>query len=159
VDRLERIAHQQGLATLKIDGRGYTATLPTGEIADVDTFLDAMDRSNPKFKELHREYPKICVIGNPEAGGMALTLTASPTMLYYSNSFKGEARMQSEDRGHRPGMDENRGLMIKDLIHLPVDLVVKNNIKLKKDMQSLTMGELIKQLDEAEKEILKGFKK
>ena len=44
-------------------------------------------------------------------------------------------------------------LVIKDLIHLPIDLVVLKNIQLKKNLQALTMGELQSQLDEAEKEI------
>ena len=153
VDRLERIAHQQGWATLKIYGQGYSATLPTGESVDTDEFFDAMDRSHRNYEEYRTKYPKVCVVGNPEAGGMAFTFTASPTMLYFSNSFKGEARMQSEDRGHRPGMDENRGLTIKDLIHLPIDLVVLNNVQKKKDMQAMTMGDLQNQLDEAEKKL------
>ena len=153
VDRLERIAHQQGWATLKIDGRGYNATTPTGEIEDSDIFLDAMDSSHHRFQANRVKYPKICIVGNPEAGGMALTLTASPTMLYFSNSFKGEARMQSEDRGHRPGMDMNKGLMIIDLIHLAIDIVVSKNVKKKKSMQAMTMGDLQNQLDEAEKEL------
>lgn len=155
VDRLERIAHQQGWATLKIDGRGYIAKTATGDFVDPDVFFDAMDTTHKNYKKYRTEYPKVCVVGNPGAGGMAFTFTASPTMLYYSNSFDGEARMQSEDRGHRPGMDLNRGLTIKDLIHTPIDLVVMNNVKKKKDMQAMTMGDLQNQLDEAEKE-LKG---
>ncbi len=154
VDRLERIAHQHGWSTLKIDGRGYIATTEKGEVVDADTFLDAMDRSHHRYKELRRKHSKICIVGNPGAGGMALTFTASPTMLYFSNSFKGEDRMQSEDRGHRPGMDENRGLTIKDLIHMAIDIVVKKNVMKKKDMQSMTLGDLKHQLEEADKEIM-----
>jgi len=153
VDRLERIAHQQGWHTLKIDGRGYIATDPKGTPVDSDTMLDAMDLSHHRYTDLRREYGKVCVVGNPDAGGMALTLTAAPTMLYYSNSFKGEARMQSEDRGHRGGMDLNIGLTIKDLIHMPIDIVVKKNVTVKKDMQALTLGDLSNQLDKAEKEL------
>lgn len=153
VDRLERIAHQHGWNTLKIDGRGYIATTEKGVPVDADIFLDAMDRSHHRFKDLREKYSKLCIVGNPDAGGMALTLTASPTMLYFSNSFKGEARMQSEDRGHRPGIDENRGLTIKDLIHLPIDIVVMKNVQKKKDMQSMSLGDLRHQLDEAMKTI------
>ncbi len=154
VDRLERIAHQQGWSTLKIDGRGYIATTEKGEPVDADRFLDCMDRSHKDFKDLRRKYSKVCIVGNPDAGGMALTFTGSPTMLYYSNSFKGEARMQSEDRGHRPGIDENRGLTIKDLIHMPIDIVVKKNVMKKKDMQSMTLGDLKHQLEKAEAELM-----
>jgi len=62
--------------------------------------------------------------------------------LFYSNDFDGEARMQAEDRIHRIGMDKNRGALIVDLIHLPTDELVLKNLKLKKKLQNLTMGEL-----------------
>jgi hypothetical protein len=81
-------------------------------------------------------------VGHPQAGGMALTLTSSPTELFYSNCFNGEARMQAEDRFHRMGMDTNRGATIKDLIHLPTDKLVLDNLKLKKKLQNISMGEL-----------------
>lgn len=42
-------------------------------------------------------------VGNPQAGGTGLTLTAAGQVHYYSNSFKLEDRLQSEDRAHRIG--------------------------------------------------------
>lgn len=42
-------------------------------------------------------------VGNPQAGGIGLTLTAAEDVIYYSNSFKLEDRLQSEDRAHRIG--------------------------------------------------------
>lgn len=142
LDRLVGIAHQQGWATLRVDGKGYIGTSATGEKLNSNELLAAMDRSDPKRKEWLEKYPKLCFVGHPQAGGMALTLTASPTELFYSNCFNGEARMQAEDRGHRPGMDENRGLTIKDIAMLPVDLYVLDNLKKKKKLQNLTMGQL-----------------
>lgn len=143
IDRLVAIAHKVGWAVLRIDGRGFHATNANGGSANATEFLNAMDRSHPRFEEFRIKYPKICVVGNPEAGGLAITLTASPIELYYSNSFKGDARMQSEDRCHRLGMDENRGLIIKDIICLPSDELVLNNLKQKKKLQNLSMGELL----------------
>jgi len=142
LDRLVAICRQQGWATLLVDGRGYNGTSATGEILDSDELLDAMDRSDPRYHELREKYPKLCFVGHPQAGGMALTLTSSPTELFYSNVFNGEARVQAEDRGHRPGMDTNRGLTIKDLIMLPTDVLVLDNLQKKKKLQSLTMGDL-----------------
>jgi hypothetical protein len=101
-----------------------------------------MDLSNPRYKELRESIGRLCFVGHPQAGGMALTLTASPTELFYSNCFNGEARMQAEDRFHRPGMDLNRGATIIDLIHLPTDQLVLDNLKKKKKLQALSMGEL-----------------
>lgn len=43
-------------------------------------------------------------IGNPAAAGTGLTLTAAKTVVYYSNSYSLEQRLQSEDRAHRIGV-------------------------------------------------------
>lgn len=43
-------------------------------------------------------------VGNQAAGGRGLTLTQCDTMIYYSNSFSLEHRLQSEDRAHRAGL-------------------------------------------------------
>lgn len=142
LDRLVGIAHQQGWATLRVDGKGYVGCSAIGVKLDDGELLDAMDRSHPRYKDLLEKYPKLCFVGHPQAGGMALTLTASPTELFYSNCYNGEARMQAEDRGHRIGMDTNRGLTIKDLIMLPTDRLVLDNLKQKKRLQNLTMGQL-----------------
>jgi hypothetical protein len=125
-----------------VDGRGYAGESEKGEVIDSDVLLDAMDLSNPKYQELLDIYPRVCFIGNPQAGGMALTLTASPTALFYSNSFSGEARIQAEDRIHRVGMDKNRGCIIKDIVMLPTDQLVLDNLLKKKRLQSLTLGEI-----------------
>ena len=52
---------------------------------------------------------------------MSLTLVEARTAVYWSNSWKPEYRVQSEDRIHRNGMDVNMGCIIVDLIHLPSD--------------------------------------
>jgi hypothetical protein len=80
-------------------------------------------------------------VGQPGAAGMGLTLTASPSIVYWSNDFNAESRIQSEDRIHRPGMDLNRGATIYDLVHLPTDLHILSNLKKKRDLQALTMGD------------------
>jgi SNF2 family DNA or RNA helicase len=43
------------------------------------------------------------LVGNPSTGGFGLTLTACTTVIYYSNSYNYEVRLQSEDRAHRMG--------------------------------------------------------
>lgn len=42
-------------------------------------------------------------VANPHSGGYGLTLTAATCVIYYSNDFSLEARLQSEDRCHRIG--------------------------------------------------------
>jgi len=46
-------------------------------------------------------------IGQPQSGGIGLTLTAADYAIYYSNSFDLETRLQSEDRCHRIGTTNN----------------------------------------------------
>jgi len=151
LDRLINLTHKHGWATLRVDGKGYKGVSATGENISKDILLDAMDASHKNKQKLLEDYPKVCFIGHPQAGGMALTLTSSPTSLFYSNCFSGEARMQAEDRIHRAGMDKNRACRIIDLIHLPTDKLVLDNLKKKKRLQNLSMGELSEALDDQEK--------
>lgn len=44
-------------------------------------------------------------VGNPAAAGTGLTLHRAATVIYYSNSFNLEHRLQSEDRAHRIGQE------------------------------------------------------
>jgi len=126
---------------LMVDARGYRGFSKYGEL-DAKELLSAMDRSHPDRKALAIKYPKLVFVGHPQAGGMALTLTAAPTAVYFSNAFDGGARVQSEDRFHRIGMDENRACKIIDMICLPTDKVVLENLKKKRRLQDLTLGEL-----------------
>ena len=43
------------------------------------------------------------LVAHPKTGGYGLTLTAASTVIYYSNSYDLELRLQSEDRAHRIG--------------------------------------------------------
>jgi len=142
IDRLKKLAQKAGWVVLRVDGRGFIGYDLNDAPISKDILLDAMDRSNPKYDELYQKYPKICFIGQPRAGGMALTLTASPISMFYSNDFSGEARPQAEDRFHRIGMDANIGALIVDLICLESDQLVLDNLLLKRDLQNLSMGEL-----------------
>lgn len=155
LDKLVSIIVQEGWLVLRVDGRGYK---PYGDNApDANTLLNCMDASYKDFVELRRKYPKVCFVGHPKAGGMGLTLTASPTELFYSNSFDGEARMQAEHRFHRIGMDVNRGATIIDLIMLPSDKLVLDNLKKKKKLQSLTLGQFQDAWADALIELEKGY--
>ena len=42
-------------------------------------------------------------VGNAQTGGYGITLTAANTVVYYSNNYDLEKRLQSEDRAHRIG--------------------------------------------------------
>ena len=133
ITRVVDICKKCGWDTLKADGHGWKASFD-GDMLDV-------------FQNGQNEQPRIAFIGQPGAAGTGLTLTASPVIIYYSNDFDADHRIQSEDRCHRMGMDENRGCTIIDIFHLPTDELVYNNLKLKRAMQSLTLNELNEVLD------------
>ena len=46
-------------------------------------------------------------IGNPQTGGYGITLTCANTVVYYSNGYDLEKRLQSEDRAHRIGQKKS----------------------------------------------------
>ena len=134
IDRIIKICESCNWAWIRADGRGWSSNL------DGD-FLD-------NFQNKVIDIPRIAFIGQPGAAGMGLTLTASPAIIYYSNDFNAESRMQSEERTHRIGMDTNRGCTIIDLLHLPPDYLILDNLKHKRHLQSLTLGQLKECFDE-----------
>lgn len=62
-------------------------------------------------------------ITNQQTGGKGLTLTAATLSVYYSNTFSLEDRLQSEDRNHRIGQ-ENEVLYVDLMSDLRVDRLV-----------------------------------
>jgi len=141
IDRICNLYKDNKWWVIRIDGKGWKVFDPEGEIIDcIDEALFAMDRGHKDYEELRRKYPLLCVIMHPASGSEGLTLTASPTIVYYSNDFNSMYRIQSEDRIHRPGMDKNKGATIIDLFHLPTDEYVKNNLDRKTRLQSISLG-------------------
>ena len=47
------------------------------------------------------------IIGTPQTGGYGITLTQANTVIYYSNGYDLEKRLQSEDRANRIGQKKN----------------------------------------------------
>jgi len=83
-------------------------------------------------------------VGNPSTGGYGLTLTAAATMVYYSNSFDLEKRLQSEDRAHRIGQTKN--VTYIDLIAPgTVDEKIVKALRDKIDIATQVLGEDLKQ--------------
>lgn len=132
IDRIERVCQKFQWETIRVDGRGWKMSCPMVDTAE-DALLRFQDRKIDQ---------RIVFIGHPGSAGMGITLTASPTIVYYSNDFNAESRIQSEDRIHRPGLDVNLGATIIDLIHLPTDIKVLDNLQKKRDLQSMTLGDM-----------------
>ena len=66
-----------------------------------DTNLDSRKEAIKNFQsdEINPRF----FVGNQMTAGYGITLTKATTVIYYSNSFDLEKRLQSEDRAHRIG--------------------------------------------------------
>lgn len=107
-----------------------------------DTDQDERQRVLADFQD--PEKPLRFFVGNPSTGGYGLTLTAANTVVYFSNSFDLEKRLQSEDRAHRIGQTKN--VTYVDLIAPgTVDEKIVKALRDKIDIATQVLGEDIKQ--------------
>ena len=82
-------------------------------------------------------------VGNPQTGGYGITLTAANTVVYYSNSYDLEKRLQSEDRAHRIG--QTGSVTYVDLIaEGTIDEKIVKSLRSKINIANEIMGEDIK---------------
>ncbi len=132
IDRVTKLCLKQGWDVVRVDGRGWI-TYRADEQSVTDDPLD--------YWADVAGHPRVVFVAHPKSGGMALTLTESRMICYYSNDYSPESRSQSEDRIHRPGMDVNKGATIVDLIHLPTDEKVLNILKANRRLELMSMGE------------------
>ena len=83
-------------------------------------------------------------VANPKTGGYGLTLTRSHTVVYYSNSYDLEVRLQSEDRVHRIGQTSK--VTYVDLVtEGTVDEKIVQSLRNKINLATEVMGEELKQ--------------
>ena len=79
-------------------------------------------------------------IGTPQTGGYGLTLTAANTVIYYSNGYDLEKRIQSEDRAHRIG--QKKSVTYVDILaEDTVDEKIVKALRKKINIASKVMGE------------------
>ncbi len=82
-------------------------------------------------------------VGNPQTGGYGITLTAANTVVYYSNNYDLEKRLQSEDRAHRIG--QTGSVTYVDLIaEKTIDERIVKALRSKINIANEIMGEDIK---------------
>ena len=83
------------------------------------------------------------IIGTPQTGGYGITLTQANTVIYYSNGYDLEKRLQSEDRAHRIG--QKKTVTYIDLIcEDTVDEKIVKALRDKINIASEVMGEELK---------------
>jgi SNF2 family DNA or RNA helicase len=80
------------------------------------------------------------ILGTPQTGGYGITLTAANTVIYYSNGYDLEKRLQSEDRAHRIG--QKKAVTYVDLMaEKTVDEKIVKALRKKINIASEVLGE------------------
>ena len=83
------------------------------------------------------------IVGTPQTGGYGITLTQANTVVYYSNGYDLEKRLQSEDRAHRIG--QKKTVTYVDLIaEDTVDEKIVKALRDKINIASEVLGEELK---------------
>jgi SNF2 family DNA or RNA helicase len=132
VDRLEETARNAGWEVFRCDGRGSLILDVEGkQVTGVEPLRYWKDRANKK----------VAFIANPESGGFGLTLVEANIVVFYSNSFKPEFRVQAEERADRPGQVEQ--VVIYDLLHLPSDKRTLDIIRDNRRLENMVLGDVL----------------
>lgn len=114
----------------KLYGRGSTVGY-YGDTADADREIAI---------RLFSEDPECrFFVANPATGGYGITLTCAHNVIYFSNSYSLEQRLQSEDRCHRIG--QTKSCTYTDLV-VPntVDEKVINALRSKKEVSDIILS-------------------
>jgi SNF2 family DNA or RNA helicase len=102
------------------------------------------DTSNEDRQEAVRRFqtdPECAYfVGNPQTGGFGITLTAATNVVYYSNSYNLEHRLQSEDRAHRIGQ-KNTVTYVDLICRKSVDEKIVKALREKKMLSSQVLGD------------------
>ena len=84
------------------------------------------------------------IVGTPQTGGYGITLTQANTVIYYSNGYDLEKRLQSEDRAHRIG--QNKNVTYVDIIcEDTIDEKIVKALRDKINIASEVLGEDLKE--------------
>jgi SNF2 family DNA or RNA helicase len=83
------------------------------------------------------------IVGTPQTGGYGITLTQANTVIYFSNGYDLEKRLQSEDRAHRIG--QTKSVTYVDIIaEDTVDEKIVKALRNKINIASQVLGEELK---------------
>ena len=105
--------------------------------------VDATLRQDNIAQFQEKNSPTRYFVGNAQTGGYGITLTSANTVVYYSNSYDLEKRLQSEDRAHRIG--QTGSVTYVDLIaENTVDDKIVKSLRSKINIANEIMGEDIK---------------
>jgi SNF2 family DNA or RNA helicase len=100
-----------------------------------DTTPDERERVIKQFQ--NPDSPLRFFVGNTQTGGYGITLTEAQNVIYYSNNFDLEKRLQSEDRAHRIGQKNNVtyvDLVAKDTVDEKIVTALRNKLDLAQEV-------------------------
>ena len=105
--------------------------------------LTPQDERQGNIKKFQEDEKCRFIVGTPQTGGYGITLTAANTVIYYSNGYDLEKRMQSEARIDRIG--QTKPMTYIDLIcEDTVDQKIVKSLRKKVDIATQIMGEELK---------------
>ena len=105
--------------------------------------LTPQDERQGNIKKFQDDPKCRFIVGTPATGGYGITLTAANTVIYYSNGYDLEKRLQSEDRAHRIG--QKKSVTYVDLIcDETVDEKIVKSLRKKINIASEVLGEELK---------------
>jgi len=106
--------------------------------------LTPQDKRHNNIKRFQKPNGTRFLVGTPQTAGYGITLTQANTVVYYSNGYDLEKRMQSEDRAHRIG--QKLSVTYIDIItEDTVDYKIVKALRRKINIASEVMGEELKQ--------------
>jgi SNF2 family DNA or RNA helicase len=102
--------------------------------------LTPQDERQGNIKKFQDDPKCRFLVGTPATGGYGITLTAANTVIYYSNGYDLEKRLQSEDRAHRIG--QHKPVTYVDILaEETVDEKIVKALRKKINIASEVMGE------------------
>ena len=105
--------------------------------------LTPQDERQSNIKKFQSDPKCRFIVGTPATGGYGITLTAANTVIYYSNGYDLEKRLQSEDRAHRIG--QSKSVTYVDLMcDSTVDEKIVKSLRKKINIASEVLGEELK---------------
>jgi len=115
-----------------------------GPCSVVDYYgLTPQDKRQDNIRKFQNDDKCRFIVGTPQTGGYGITLTAANTVIYFSNGYDLEKRLQSEDRAHRIGQKKN--VTYVDIIaEDTVDEKIVKALRDKVNIASQVLGEDLK---------------
>ena len=105
--------------------------------------LTPQDERQDNIKKFQSDPKCRFIVGTPSTGGYGITLTAANTVIYYSNGYDLEKRLQSEDRAHRIG--QKKSVTYVDInAEDTVDEKIVKSLRKKINIASEVLGEELK---------------